>query len=311
MPTSRRLFSARLLAAATAGPALSAANARSPASSLAAQSSALLAEVVQMPAWVERSGARTALRPGDALPQGAAIVTGVGGAVALRMPEGSALFMGERTHLAVDQLSARQVRGEWSMASLLRVFDGFVRYASTPLAKASGRRDLRVQLRTTTLGIRGTDVWAMTDAVHDAACLFEGRIELETERQGALVLDKPSDFWASFFDRPPAPVGVATPADLAKFMTTVALTPGAGLAVAQGQWRVEAVALADYRKAVARMVALRESGFAAYVWERQLNARFSVEVRSLATEADAQAVLTKLRSLGVIGSTEGEVSWLR
>ncbi len=310
MTTSRRLFSARLLAAATAGPALSAAIARSDPSG-AAQGSVLQAEVVQMPAWVERSGARAALRPGDALPQGAAIVTGVGGAVALRMPEGSALFMGERTHLAVDQLSARQVRGEWSMASLLRVFDGFVRYASTPLAKASGRRDLRVQLRTTTLGIRGTDVWAMTDAVHDAACLFEGRIELETERQGALVLDKPSDFWASFFDRPPAPVGVATPADLAKFMTTVALTPGAGLAVAQGQWRVEALAVADYRKAIARMVALRDSGFAAYVWERQRNARFSVEVRSLATEADAQAVLSKLRALGAIGPTEGEVSWLR
>ena len=28
-----------------------------------------------MPAWVERAGVRAALRPGDALPQGAAIVT--------------------------------------------------------------------------------------------------------------------------------------------------------------------------------------------------------------------------------------------
>lgn len=269
--------------------------------------SVLRAEVVQMPAWWVRHGVSEALQPGAVLPQGAEVQTGAGGAVALRMPEGSVMHLGERTRLDVQRLQASQKAGEWSMASLFRLVGGFVRYATTPLATASGRRDVQVQLSTATLGVRGTDFWAMSDEVHDAACLFEGRIALSTQRQGELVLDKPSDFWASFFDKPPAPVGVATPADLAKFMASVALKPGAGLAVAHGQWRIRAMVSAAYPKALALVVALRQGGFAAQVWERQAVERYSVEVRQLATEADAQALLARLRSLGVLGAADGEV----
>lgn len=266
-----------------------------------------MAEVVRMPAWVEHQGVERALQPGLALPQGAQVRTGAGGAVALRLPEGSVMHLGELTRLGVQQLSASRTRSEWSLSTLLRLVGGFVRYATTPLASALGQRDVRVQLRTATLGIRGTDVWAMSDDVHDAACLFEGRVALATERQGELVLDKPSDFWAGFFDREPAPVGVATPADLAKFMASVALKAGGGLAVEQGRWRVQATAWADHKQALARTLALREGGFAAQVWERKQAARYSVELRQLATEADALAVLAQLRALGLLGADQGTV----
>ena len=51
--------------------------------------------------------------------------------------------------------------------------------------------------------------FALNAAVHDAACLFEGRIGLTTQ-QGELALEQPSAFWAWFFERAPTPVGVVT-----------------------------------------------------------------------------------------------------
>ena len=49
----------------------------------------------------------------------------------------------------------------------------------------------------------------MTDAEHDAACLFDGGRSGHA-RPGALVLDKPTAFWARFFAQPVKPVGNAT-----------------------------------------------------------------------------------------------------
>jgi hypothetical protein len=311
MRHSRRLFSAGLLVTASGLPAvLHAAESRASGRGSGSQASDLRAEVVQMPAWVYRDGVAQPLQPGEGLAQGTQVQTGAKGTLALRMPEGSLLYLGENTRMDVQQLTASRTRGEWSMASLLRVIDGFVRYAATPLAKAIGQRDVRIGLRTATLGIRGTDVWAMTDEVHDAACLFEGRIELTTPHQGDLVLSQPSDFWAGFFDRPPAPVGVAKPTDLAKFMASVEIKPGQGLAVEGGQWRVEVLATADYRQALRQVLALQQAGYAAHVWERKALARFSVEVRQLATEADAQAVLVRLRDVLALAADAGQVSRL-
>lgn len=275
-----------------------------------AERTAIRAEVVQSPAWVWRNGVQQPLQPGDSLPQGTEVQTGPGATLALRMPEGSVVYLGEQTRMAVQQLMVtRSTQGELSMSTLLRLVDGFVRYATTPLAKAVGRRDVRIGLRTSTLGIRGTDVWAMTDAVHDAACLFEGRIGLTTQ-QGDLALEQPSAFWAWFFERAPTPVGVATPAELAKFMASVEVRPGQGLAVENGVWRVELSPSADYRMALRNAVALRQSGYAAHVWERAASGRFAVEIRHLATQADAEALLARVRSTPGLEQLEGRVGRL-
>lgn len=276
-----------------------------------AERSAIRAEVVQSPAWVWRAGVQEPLQPGDSLPEGTEVQTGPGATLALRMPEGSVVYLGEKTRMAVQQLMVtRSTQGELSMATLLRLVDGFVRYATTPLAKAVGRRDVRIGLRTATLGIRGTDVWAMTDEVHDAACLFEGRIGLTTQ-QGELALEQPSAFWAWFFERAPTPVGVATPAELARFMASVEVRPGQGLAVEDGVWRVElSSASGDYRQAVRRTVELRRSGYAAHVWAHKEAGRFAVEVRHLATEADARALLARIRSTAGLETLDGSVGRL-
>ena len=67
--------------------------------------------------------------------------------------------------------------GRIAVRSELKLLDGFFRFATTAVAKAVGDRTINVTLRTATVGIRGTDFWSMTDEEHDAACIFQGRID--------------------------------------------------------------------------------------------------------------------------------------
>ena len=186
----------------------------------------------------------------------------------------------------------------------MKLFDGFFRFATSAVAKAVGQREIDVNLRTATIGIRGTDFWSMTDAVHDAACLFEGKVDLATRDQGALVLDKPTAFWARFFDQPVKPVGNATPDELNKFLSSTELQPGKGVAVEGGRWRVVAATLAQAASASTLAARLRADGYPAQVRAKAFNGRNMHEVRinGLATRADAGAVLEKIRAVeGVSG----------
>jgi hypothetical protein len=158
------------------------------------------------------------------------------------MAEGSLVRLGEKTRLGVQRLEVNNADGRIAVRSELKLFDGFFRFATSAVAKVAGQREIDVSLRTATIGIRGTDFWSMTDAEHDAACLFEGNIALATRDQGALTLDKPTAFWARFFNQPVKPVGNATPDELAKFLTSTELSPGKGVAVMGGRWRVVAIA---------------------------------------------------------------------
>jgi hypothetical protein len=249
-------------------------------------------EAVQMPVWVERDGLRTPLSAGDTLEGAHELRTGAGAALAFRLPEGSLVRLGENTRLDVRGLSVRDEQGQVAVEGDFKLFDGFFRFVTAAAARVAGRRQLRVQLRTATVGIRGTDFWTMTDAVHDAACLFEGRVDLDTQAQGPLVLERPTAFWARFFDKPVQPVGQATPEQLAQFLASTEVQSGRGVAVEGGRWQVVAALGADSRAALQLAAMWRGEGYPALLVGSGRDHR--VVLRQLATLADAQAVLARL-----------------
>jgi hypothetical protein len=264
----------------------------------------LVVDAVQMPAWVNRDGRRQPLSPGDTVTTAEEVETAASAGLVMRLPEGSLIRLGEKTRLGIQRLEARPEEGFTAVRSELKLFDGFFRFATSAVAKAVGQREIDVNLRTATVGIRGTDFWSMTDDKHDATCLFEGRVDLATRDQGALTLEKPTAFWARFFDRPVQPVGVATPDELAKFLKSTEIQPGQGVAVPGGRWRVVAAALADEKAAAALAVRLRAEGYPAVTRAKTLAGKPAHEVRinGLATRADAEAVLAKIKPLeGVSG----------
>lgn len=264
----------------------------------------LVVEAVQMPAWINQSGQRVPLSPGDTVTTAQEVETAAGAALVLRMPEGSVVRLGEKTRLGIQRLEVSPIDGYTAVRSELKLFDGFFRFATSAVAKAVGQREIDVSLRTATIGIRGTDFWSMTDDKHDATCLFEGKVDLATRDQGALTLDKPTAFWARFFDKPVQPVGNATPDELNKFLKSTEIQPGKGVAVAGGRWRVVAVA-APTAKAGAELAAmLRAQGYPTVVRAKTVAGKpvHEVRINGLATKDDASAILEKITTMnGVSG----------
>jgi len=257
-------------------------------------------EAVQMPCWVERAGQRLPVAPGDTVTTADEVRTGAQAGIVLRLPEGSLVRLGEKSRLGVPWMEAREREGRVQVQSELKLFDGFFRFATSAVSKAVGERQVQVALRTATIGIRGTDFWSMTDEEHDAACIFEGRIALDTRDQGALTLDQPTAFWARFFQRPVQPVGNATPQQLNTFLNSTELTPGRGIALAGGRWRVVAFSGRDARAALQVGGRLRGEGYPARLITR--GGEHVVQIADLASEADAQSVLTRIAGIeGVQG----------
>jgi hypothetical protein len=252
-------------------------------------------ELVQMPAWTERAGQRVPLAPGDGITSAQDVQTGEGGALAFRLPDGSLIRLGEKTRLNVLQLRASDNQGQLAVTSEMKLFDGFFRFVTGAAAKVAGQRQINVQLRTATIGIRGTDFWTMTDTEHDAACLFEGHIALDTRDQGLLELAQPTAFWARFFDKPVAPVGQATPAQLSKFLASTDAQAGQGIAVVDGRWQVVAFSSKDSRQALQIAARLRGAGYPAQLLSH--HSEHLVLIRQLASEADAKMIQSKLNAL--------------
>ncbi len=264
----------------------------------------LVVEAVQMPAWTEKDGKRYPLSPGDAVSAAQTVETARAAGLVLRMPEGSLVRLGEITQLKVQKLEVSDTNGLIAVRSDLRLLEGFFRFVTSAVAKIVGQRELNVSVRTATIGIRGTDFWAMTDDKHDATCLFEGTVALNTRDQGVLKLDKPTAFWVRLFDQPVKPVGNATPDELNKFLQSTEVQPGQGVAVVGGRWRVVAATQNRGASAAVLQRQLREAGYPALIKAAAVGGQSVHEVRinHLATRDDAQAILKKIESMdGVKG----------
>lgn len=258
-------------------------------------------QAVQYPAWLERNGQKTPLSPGDGLRGGDTILGGNDSRILLGMADGAQIKLGGNSRFMIEKLSIQTRAGSTSVDAGFKLAEGFFRYSSSVLGKLSGKRNIDLTVRTATIGIRGTDYWAMTDAEHDAVCVFDGKVEVATKDQGVIALDQPTAFWTRFFDKPAAPAGNATPAQLAKFIASVEPMPGNGVAIANGRWRIiaaEADKLGEARDLAGK---LREAGYPAEVAKN--HGKHEVRINFFATRADAEASLKRLsEQSGMTGS---------
>ena len=273
-------------------------------------SASMTVQAVQMPAWIERAGKRRPVAPGDSVFATDEVVSGDKARVLVRMPDGSLFKLGQNAQLQVKKLNVVTEDMAPKMNSELKLLRGMFRFATQAVEKVVARRELSVELSTATIGIRGTDFWSMTDSVHDAVCLFEGRVDVATADQGVIALDKPSAFYSRFFDRPPAPAGVATQDELARFIASTDLQPGQGIVIVQGRWRAVLANAASPATAARLVGQLADLGYAADSRSKTVAGRKVSEVRisRFATPADAQAVLDRLVAVPELQITGGRVA---
>jgi hypothetical protein len=266
-------------------------------------------EAVQLPAWVESNGKRQPAQPGLALRVNDKAVTAEASRMLLRMPDRSVIKLGEKTEFQIEAMANKTsgVARPSEMKAALRLITGIFRYATDYSAKALGNtRDINLRLATATVGIRGTDFWSMTDAEHDAVCLFEGHVVVARDNLADVDLSKPGAFWVLRNGQPEQPAGVATPEQLQKFIAQAELKPGSGVLLEGGRWRTVTGLLPSAREAVDMRTRLQTAGYPAEI--RAKSGRFEVRINALATEIDAQAVLDRLRGDASMGVTGGRVA---
>ena len=257
-------------------------------------------EAIQLPAFVERQGQRRPAQPGAVLRAGDKAVTASGSRMLLRLSDRSTVKLGEATELLIGALSATPAgRGDARNLQIgMKLVTGVFRYATDYASKAVGNRtDLNLQMATATVGIRGTDFWSMSDADHDAVCVFDGRVAVLRRDRPEIALDKPGAFWVTFTGQPEKPAGQATPEQLAKFIGQAEMQPGQGVVLQGGRWRLVVAAAASGPAADALRQRLGSQGYPSTV--AAAGKGFDVRIDQFATERDAQAVQARLAALGV------------
>ncbi len=189
--TKRISITAALVSLVLAVPGI--AQAQSESKAKAARPAPLaVVEVVQMPAWVERGGARTPLTPGMELRDRDELKTGANSRLLLRMGDGSAVKLGEKGSLGLD---AMRISGGSVFEAAMRVAQGAFRFTTEAAAKFRGKREVNITVATVTAGIRGTDLWGKSDPDRQIVCLIEGRIEVTPPGESPIGMDQPLSFY--------------------------------------------------------------------------------------------------------------------
>jgi len=200
--------------------------------SLAAQVDGL-----QMPAWVEHAGERLPVRAGMALAESDIVETGKGGRLIIQLADGSFLKLGEEARLALVSLREEDT-SQGALTGLLDVVKGAFRYTAGTLGRMV-RRDIQVNIASTTLGIRGTDVWGRSKDGGATVCLIEGKITLNHPARGEFIMDQPLSFFVAPREGEPQPVGPVDPEKLKQWAAETDLDLGRGVILPGGGWIVQ------------------------------------------------------------------------
>lgn len=270
----------------------------------AASSPAVLSvESVLSPAWVERAnGAREPLAAGMVLSNREKVHTGDGGKAMLRLAEGSAIKLGESAMLAVDNLLEKPDAKGGVVTASLDVVRGAFRFTTALLGKSNAQRDVRVQVRTVTAGIRGTDVWGKSESERDIVCLLEGRINV-SHGAAQFTMQEPLSFYIAPRTGQAQPPSRVTEAQVKEWSAETEIEAGVGASRRGGAASVTVAASGDERTAAAVRDKLRDSGFPAeLVRGAGASPRHEVRIQSLLSAADAAALAKRLQGLGFSAS---------
>lgn len=259
---------------------------------------------VRMPVWVERGAVRAPLAAGETLRSGDRVVTGAGGRLLLRAPDGSAIKLGEDATLDLREIAGRGPGGEALRASL-EVLKGAFRFTTGAIARLQ-KRTVSIQVATVTVGIRGTDVWGKGAADRDIVCLIEGEVSVARGAEPAFTMSEPMSFYIAPKDAPALPVAKVSAEQLAIWAAETEIAPGKGGAVRGGKWQVVAARAPSQSEALAVYDRLRAAGFAARirpVGEGEARV-YEVRVPSLPSEREAAALAGRLAAeLQIAGAT--------
>ena len=244
-------------------------------------------EAVQYPAWLERGGTTVPLVPGTRLQPKDRLRTGADARVRLQMGEGSAVKLGEKAQFVIESAEDRSI-----FKAALGVLAGAFRFTTSPLS--TRKRDFSIKAKTVTAGIRGTDLWGKSTGERDLVCLLEGKITVGAEGHPTVTMDQPLDFYQKPRDGAPS-VAKVDPKQVEEWAKETEVQPDGPAALAGGKWRVVAAAKPARDEALKLNRQLRRDGYPSEIVQK--DKVYVVQVTRLAGEAEARALMAKIRAL--------------
>lgn len=256
----------------------------------------VVVEAVQMPAWVERGGARIPLSPGMELKDRDQVRTGAGSRLLFRTADGSSIKLGENASLAFDNL---RMRGDNVFEAALKVAEGAFRFTTDVLARYRGRREITIGIATVTAGIRGTDLWGKSTPDRQVVCLIEGNVEVTPPGESPITMDQRLSFYVR--DKGQSqPVATVMPDQLMQWGAETETLPGHGVARRGGKWKITVASGRSLDQALDASKNLRDSGYAAEIIPAKVKGKrvYNVVVPNFASKKDAEFVATGLKDQG-------------
>ena len=245
-------------------------------------------EAVQYPAWLERGGNAVPLTPGTALQAQDRLRTGANARVQLKMPEGSAVKLGENAQFVIERVEDRGV-----FRAALSVLAGAFRFTTDAVRKAT-KRDIEIKVKNATAGIRGTDLWGKSTDERDIVCLLEGKITVGSAGHPTVTLDQPLDFYQKPRDGAPA-VAKVDQKQIDIWARETEISTEGPAARAGGKWRVMAAKFSTRDEALLLNRLLRSGGYPSEIIARE--GQFAVVIPNLAGESEARALMANLRAI--------------
>lgn len=256
-------------------------------------------EQVLAPAWLVRAGQSQPLAPGMALRDGDRVQTGAGARAYLLLGDGGRVKLGASTQFLIaragDAESADGMDANGVYRAALDIVTGAFRY-TTDLLKKLQPRDLSVRVGTTTIGIRGTDIWGRASPDEDMAVLIEGRVEL-TRGTETVIMSEPLSQYHAPRGGAIQPLGRIDPVALGELARETEIPASSGASSLQGRHVAALGSFATQAEALARYDQVRGAGYAARIRVAGQDGayRYSVYLPGLASRAEAQAVAARLR----------------
>jgi cell division septation protein DedD len=256
--------------------------------SLTLHAAPAVVEAVQYPAWLERDGRSVPLTPGTVLQSNDQLRTGENARVQLKMGEGSTVKLGEKAKFQIERVEEKGI-----FRATLNVLTGAFRFTTDALKKKV-RRDVSINAKNVTAGVRGTDLWGKADDDRDLVCLLEGQITVGTAGHPTVTLDQPLDFYQKPRDGAPQ-VAKVDAKQVEVWSRETEISKEGAAASSAGRWMVTAAVLKDRDPALKLARELRAAGYPAEVGSD--NRGFLVQVKGLSGENEARALMGNIRAM--------------
>jgi len=257
-------------------------------------------EAMQMPAWLERNGEVSALKPGLKLQAGDRIVTGGTGRVLLRIDESGFLKLGEDAHLDMDTLRS-PVESDGALNAIFKVSRGALRFTAED---SVFRHKIILHIGNIMATIRGknTDIWGSAKTKNDTLCLIEGEIAVQSGNDPEYIMDTKKSYYSVSREKHEHAVKSLPELKLTNWMSLTDLESGSGVLVVNGGWAINLMSLAGKMNAKNIMQSMTSAGYPVEIESIDVQGQgmYRLRINGFKSKDDASAFADNFEGVGLI-----------